>query len=161
MGAAGRRRARDEFDWPVILRRYEALAAQLGEIRRAHSGPSLGVPAQPWPQRADPFHRFAHFPTATLQGHWRVALQGDAPARLPGLLSLSMLNYSFSPDAVNAELVEKLLSSIGGSSAGRGGGASGVTVQAALVAAGCSTPAGVRTLMWLWKFGLVEISPVT
>ena len=141
----------------MILRRYDALAAQLNEIRRAHSGPSLATPVQPWPQRADPFHRFAHFPTATLPGYWRVALQGDAQARLPRLLSLSMLNYAFSVDSLDAALVEKLLSSIGGILSTKGE----LTVQAALVAAGCATPSGVRALMWLWKFGLVEISAVT
>ena len=161
MGAAGRRRAREEFDWPVILHRYEALAAQLGEIRLAHAGANLALPAEPWPQRADPFHRFAHFGTASLQGHWQVALHGDARARLPRLLSLSMLNYSFSADAVNAELVEKLLWSIGGPNGSNGGAAGGISVQAALVEAGCATPAGVRGLMWLWKFGLVDISAVS
>jgi glycosyltransferase involved in cell wall biosynthesis len=150
MGAAGRRRAVVEYDWPVILRRYDALAAQLNEIRRAHSGPSLTMPAQPWPQRADPFHRFAHFPTATLPGHWRVRVQPDAQRRLPQLLSLSMLNYVFSADSMTAEMVERLLAA-----AGNGGES---TVQATLSAAGCATPAGVRALMWLWKFGLVEIS---
>jgi hypothetical protein len=90
-----------------------------------------------------------------------VALQGDAQARLPSLLSLSMLNYAFSADSVDAALVEKLLSSIGGSSGGVIGARSELTVQAALVAASCATPAGVRALMWLWKFGLVEISAVT
>jgi len=161
MGEAGQRRALADYDWPVILSRYEALAAQLGEIRQSHAGSKLAVPAEPWPQRADPFHRFAHFPTATLQGHWQVALHGDAMARLPRLLSLSMLNYSFSADGVNAEMVEKLLSLIGGYNGSNGGGEGGATVQAALFAAGCATPAGVRGLMWLWKFGLVDIAAVS
>jgi len=150
MGAAGRRRALEEYDWPVILRRYDALAEQLNEIRRAHSGLSLAMPAQPWPQRADPFHRFAHFSTASLQGHWRVRMQPDAQVRLPGLLSLSMLNYALSTDSMTAEMVEELLAAAGIGEE--------CTVQAMLLAAGCATPAGVRALMWLWKFGLVEIS---
>jgi len=152
MGAAGRRRAMEEYDWPVILRRYDALAAQLNEIRRAHSGPSLAAPGEPWPQRSDPFHRFAHYPTATLQGHWTVTVRPDAQSRLPRLLPLSMLNYAFSADALEAGLVARLLQSIESKRA--------LTVQASLVAAGCSTPAGVQALMWLWKFGLVEISTV-
>ncbi len=82
-------------------------------------------------------------------------------ARLPRLLSLSMLNYSFSAGAVNAELVENLLWSIGGPNGSNGGGANRTTVQAALVEAGCATPAGVRGLMWLWKFGLVDIAAVS
>jgi glycosyltransferase involved in cell wall biosynthesis len=153
MGAAARRHAMVEFDWPVILRRYDALAAQLNEIRRAHSGPNLATPSRPWPQRADPFHRFAHFPTASLQGDWRIRIQPDAQARLSRLLSLSMLNYAFSADSMTAATVEQLLgaAAIVGES----------TVEATLLAAGCATPAGVRALMWLWKFGLVEISAVS
>jgi len=150
MGAAGRRRAQEDYDWPVILRRYDALAAQLNEIRRAHSAPSLATPAQSWPQRADPFHRFAHFPTASLQGHWRVRMQPDAQARLPQLLSLSMLNYALSTDSMTAAMVEQVLAAAAIEE--------GATVQATLSAAACATPAGVRALMWLWKFGLVEIS---
>jgi hypothetical protein len=166
MGEAGRRRALADYDWPVILRRYEALANELKEIREAASGPSTVTPAQAWPQRGDPFHRFAHYPTAVLQGHWRVALVGDAQARLSSLLSLSMLNYAFAVDSMDAALVERLLGSIGTSGSGESDGTQigatvGATVQAVLVAAGCSTPVGVRALMWLWKFGLVEISPVT
>ena len=160
MGAAGRRRALEEYDWPVILRRYDALAEHLNEIRRAHSGPSLATPAQPWPQRADPFHRFAHFPTATLPVHGRVTLQGDAQTRLPRLLSLSMLNHAFSADSLDAALVQELLASIESVVGGSNGGKRELTVKAALLAGGHATPVGVRALMWLWKFGLVEISAV-
>jgi len=75
---------------------------------------------------------------------------------------LSMLNYAFAVDSMDAALVERLLGAIGASGSGSSGGTqTGATVQAVLLAAGCSTPVGVRSLMWLWKFGLVEISPVT
>jgi len=162
MGEAGRRRALADYDWPVILLRYEALANELKEIREAASGLSMTTSAQALPQRGDPFHRFAHYPTAVLQGHWRVALVSDAQARLSNLLSLSMLNYAFAADSMDAALVERLLGSIGTSgSGGSGGTRTGANVQAVLAAAGCSTPVGVRALMWLWKFGLVDISPVT
>ena len=162
MGEAGRRRARAEYDWPVILRRYENLANELNEIREAASGLSLVNSAQAWPERGDPFHRFAHYPTAVLQGHWRVTVVRGAQARLSSLLSLSMLNYAFAVDSMDAALVERLLGSIGTIGSGSSGGAqAGGTVQSALVSGGCSTPAGVRALMWLWKFGLVDISPVT
>jgi hypothetical protein len=162
MGEAGQRRALAEYDWSVILRRYEALANELNEIREAASGQSLVHSAQAWPERGDPFHRFAHYPTAVLQGHWRVAVVYGAQARLSSLLSLSMLNYAFAVDSMDAALVERLLGAIGASGSGPSGGTQAcVTVQTALVAAGCSTPAGVRALMWLWKFGLVNISPVT
>ena len=35
MGAAGRVRVRDAFDWPVVVRAYNALADELTEIRNA------------------------------------------------------------------------------------------------------------------------------
>jgi hypothetical protein len=163
MGAAGRRRALEEFDWPVILRRYQALADQLNEIRWAHSGPDRALPPQRWPQRADPFHRFAHYPTAVLQGHWRVALREDAQVRLPGLLSLAMLNYAFAEDSLDAALVERVLGSMATSARNVGqidpnADQIDLAVKGALEIAGCSTPAGVRALMWLWKFGLITLT---
>jgi len=46
---AGLARAREVFDWPVILGRYVELAEELGRIRAA-----AGVqPPEPWPTRAD------------------------------------------------------------------------------------------------------------
>ena len=153
MGEAGRQRALRDYDWPVILERYDALAEQLNEIRRGRSGPALASPPQPRAQRADPFHRFAHYPTAVLQGHWRVTIRADARVRLPGLLSLSMLNYGLNRDCPDAVLAERLLRALGSSGE--------PTVQAALAAAGCSTPAGVRALMWLWKFRLVDVIPTS
>jgi len=65
MGEAGRVRAREVYDWSVIIAQYEALWAQLGEIRQAQA-PALKPLPQPWPARMDPFHAFASYPTQTL-----------------------------------------------------------------------------------------------
>ena len=80
-------------------------------------------------------------------------MQPEAQARLPQLLSLSMLNYAFSAGSMTAALVEQLLAAVAIEEE--------ATVQATLLAAACATPAGVRALMWLWKFGLVEIAAVS
>jgi hypothetical protein len=61
-----------------------------------------------------------------------------------------MLNYALSTDSMTAAMVEQVLAAAAIEE--------GATVQATLSAAACATPAGVRVLMWLWKFGLVEIS---
>ena len=63
MGAAGAKRARDDFDWAVIFRRYLALWDELAERRRAD--PQLTPPLPPTrrPDRADPFSMFASYPT--------------------------------------------------------------------------------------------------
>lgn len=65
MGQAGRQRVRELYDWKAIIAKYEALWAQLGEIRQAQA-PALKPLAQPWPARLDPFHAFASYPTRTL-----------------------------------------------------------------------------------------------
>jgi alpha-maltose-1-phosphate synthase len=65
MGAAGRQRARELYDWRHIIPQYEALWAQLAEIRLAQ-GQNLPALAHPWPARMDPFHAFANYPTHTL-----------------------------------------------------------------------------------------------
>lgn len=145
MGAAGQLRAQNDFDWPVILHRYADLAIQLGEIRKQH----LLEPAQPWPQCADPFLRFGHFPSATLGGGWIVKAQPDAKARMKSLFELSMANYAFDPVLLSREVIDSILSVLEKGEE--------QTVNSVLAATGQSTPAGGRALMWLWKFDLVSI----
>lgn len=65
MGMAGLQRARQVYDWSSIIPQYEALWAQLSEIRRAEA-PKLSSLPQAWPARMDPFHAFANYPTQAL-----------------------------------------------------------------------------------------------
>ncbi|MBM3396787.1 MAG: glycosyltransferase family 4 protein, partial [Betaproteobacteria bacterium] len=64
MGEAGRQRAREVYDWSAIIPQYEALWAQLTEIRTAKAS-DLKPLAHPWPARMDSFHAFASYPTRT------------------------------------------------------------------------------------------------
>lgn len=146
MGAAALARAQSEFDWPLILERYAQLADELRRIRVA-AGPQK---PEPWPQRADPFARFAHFPSQALGGDNFVTSQPDAEARLRDLLGLGMVNYAFDAGLLPRETIVALLAALGKQE--------GQTVNALLAAAGATTPAGVRCLMWLWKFDLVRVS---
>ncbi len=148
MGAAGLARAQDTFDWPVILQRYAQLADELARIRAAAGT----QPAEPWPTRADPFARFSHFPSQTLGGNWMVMPQSDAEARLRDLMGLAMANYAFDSSLLSRETISALLVVL----VKQGG----QTVNALLAAAGAATPEGVRALMWLWKFDLVQVRPV-
>lgn len=147
MGAAGRARAHAQFDWPVILPQYAQLADELALIRKA-AGPQA---AEPWPMRADPFARFAHFPTHTLGGAGKIVAQPDASARLAVLLDLRMTNFVFHPQDMPREMASQLLAVLE-----RGGEQ---RVHDVLAACGCNTPAGIRVLMWLWKFDLVRMQP--
>ena len=148
MGAAGLARATRDFDWPVILQRYAQLAGELTKIRLG-AGPQA---PEPWVQRADPFARFGHFSSQTLAGNARVLAQPSAQARLSDLRSLTMANYAFEASLLPPETIIALLSLLekNGSQ----------TVNELLVAAGVATPVGVRCLMWLWKFDLVQVAPV-
>ena len=146
MGAAGWQRARKVFDWPVILKQYAELALELTELRKK----TCSEPPRPWPQRADPFKRFAHFPTATLKGHWGIQPHSGSSVRLQVLLSLLMANYVFEPDLLPREMIEKLLGIIESPGAH--------TVHSVLSAAAALSAPGVRSLMWLWKFDLISIT---
>ena len=147
MGAAGLERAREVFDWPVILDRYVDLAEELGRIRAA-----AGVQrAEPWPTLAHPFARFAHFPTQRLGGNWQVRPQPNAAARLRDLLGLSMAGYAFDAALLPKEAPTALLTVLEKQPS--------QNVNELLAAAGLATPPGVRALMWLWKFDLIKVMP--
>ena len=97
MGDAGRQRAREIYDLAVIISQYEALWAQLGEIRAAQAG-QLPKLAHPWPARMDPFFSFASYPTATLTPQTRLELaDADAQAaagRVAEYRTLAMVNFA-------------------------------------------------------------------
>jgi alpha-maltose-1-phosphate synthase len=97
MGEAGRRRARETFDWTVIIRRYEALWAELAEIRRS-KGSEQPRPVHPWPARMDPFTAFAEYPTQLLAADTRLALADDnadmALRRLDQYRNLAMVEFA-------------------------------------------------------------------
>ena len=65
------------------------------------------------------------------------------------LLELSMANYAFDPVLLPRETIVVLLE-VAGKQRNQ-------TVNTLLAAAGAATPVGVRCLMWLWKFDLVQV----
>ncbi|WP_397420440.1 glycosyltransferase family 4 protein [Phenylobacterium sp.] len=62
MGASGRQRARDLYDWPVIYRQYQTLWSELNARRRFLTRPLAGAPAN-LSTNLDPFEVFGHYPT--------------------------------------------------------------------------------------------------
>lgn len=97
MGAAGRLRAQSEFDWSVIIKRYEELWAQLAYMRRsqAKNFKRLSIP---WPARMDPFHAFSSYPTQVLTPDTILHLMGDDAetvlSRVRSLRSLGMVDFA-------------------------------------------------------------------
>jgi glycosyltransferase involved in cell wall biosynthesis len=66
MGAAGRQRARESFDWGHILKRYRELWTELAERRRASVDFFGPAPLTERPERMDPFALFAGYATHRL-----------------------------------------------------------------------------------------------
>lgn len=145
MGAAGRTRACEHFAWPVVLRRYDALAQDLAGLR-----PATPSPAVPWPGRPEPLTLFADHPTATVRGDWSVArTPGLAPSALDDLLGLTVANYGFMPAHLTDADTRRAFDAL----------AAGPMRLDALAAANPDRRKGVFALMWLAKFGLVRLTP--
>ena len=77
MGAAAQARARSEFDWSVIMPRYQALWRELRAIREAT--PAEAPLTWPMPSMADPTQAFADWPTRALHPDTRLERDPDAP----------------------------------------------------------------------------------
>jgi len=149
MGAAGLKRVQEVFDWPIILKSYVALADELKTLRNSYLQNNSWSEKTSWPQRADPFQRFAHFPTNTLKGHWQVFGKPNALAKFNDLSQLSMANYAFDKNLLPPEILLKLLEYLKNNSP--------QSINSLLSVVNCATPLGVRSLQWLWKFDLVNI----
>ena len=97
MGEAGQARARQVYDWAVIIAQYETLWAQLNGLR-AEQGPKTQALAHPWPARMDPFHAFASYPTHTLTAETILALvdaqASQAMTRVQAYKALAMVNFA-------------------------------------------------------------------
>ena len=77
MGEQGRQRARETFDWSVVIHAYQDLWRELAHIR-SH-GEEVGAPVEGrpvHPLRDDPFAIFAGYATATVDGETVVELMG-------------------------------------------------------------------------------------
>jgi glycosyltransferase involved in cell wall biosynthesis len=70
MGQAARQRARQQYDWPVVVAQYEGLWAEQRARRLAARALQTAPPSLPlWP---DPFDSFASFPSRQVAGSDKV-----------------------------------------------------------------------------------------
>ena len=153
LGDAARRRARADFDWSVLIPRYEELWAELRAIRLAERE-RLPRLAHPWPARMDPFAAFAGYPTATLTPATRFELAAPNPeaaaARLQRLMALWMVSFErlVPLPPAEAQMVFARL-------------ADGPRPARDLVAGlePARGPAVFRGLVWLAKLGLIRPLP--
>jgi len=150
MGDAGRQRAREVYDWAVIIPRYEALWEELAEIRKAQA-PALKPLVHPWPARMDPFNAFASYPTQAVTPQTVLGLvnadEHIAARRLADYRQLAMVNFAKVVLPREAE-VQSVLNAA----------AAGPKAAAELIR---SIPAErqpfvFRALVWLVKLGILK-----
>jgi glycosyltransferase involved in cell wall biosynthesis len=147
MGEAGRKRAREEFDWAIIVRRYQALWQALAERRRA----AKPVPALANPRRRDPFWLFAEYPTRTLAPADRLAAApGASAARLKAMRANPMLDFG-GPLLPAEEIYSRILERLAA--------APGTSVAELLKEFGAGRQGQLlRGLVWLYKAGLIRFA---
>jgi len=150
MGAAGRERARREFDWAAVYARYEALWAELAQIRaQVADDPRLRVATAPTaaPARPDPFTAFAHYPSRHLGPATRVRAAAGADAAAYEALTAHPMHGNWRPPT---EAVARTLAAC------RGEGAS-----LAALAERLGEPSGtvIERVARLAKMELVTLAP--
>jgi alpha-maltose-1-phosphate synthase len=147
MGQAGRRRVISTYDWPIILDQYVQFAAELQAIRT-----TLGSQGQLTKRlsRPDPFALFAHYPSHTLAGDMKLALNPSLNGKVEKLLDLDIGSYVIDPVALPRQAVLDLLAAVDDE----------ISVSSLLA----SCPQYTQTtktyaLMWLAKMGLLLFVP--
>ncbi|TAN49253.1 MAG: glycosyltransferase [Methylococcaceae bacterium] len=151
MGEAGRQRAQALYDWSAIIPQYEALWAQLADIRAQQAGLSLKLP-YPWPARMDPFAAFAQYPTHTLNTNTRLALvdasKAHAQQRLQQIQGLAMVNFTQQVAPGSGE-IDKLLTALAGGERLAGELVQGLPPERRLYV--------LRSLAWLVKMDILKV----
>lgn len=152
MGEAGQQRARELYDWAVIIPQYEALWAHLNDIRIAAPNTTRSL-AHPWPARMDPLNAFAGYPTQALTSQTVLRLVDasafDALKRLSDYRRLAMIDFAalILPGQQEVEIVINAA-------------AAGPTTAVQLVAniADTRRPFVFRSLAWLIKLNVLQVS---
>lgn len=142
MGAAGRARVKALYDWPIIIRAYQDLWANLAEIR-AKAPPALMQWQPPNPAATDPFTLFAGFathrlsPESVVEPGVEIGLNLDAAHVVDSLLP-------------PPELVARITAAIDGQRA---------TISAIMAAIpDVARPILLRHIAWLVKFGALRLA---
>jgi glycosyltransferase involved in cell wall biosynthesis len=89
MGAAGRARVAEAFDWPVVARQVRALTEELAALRAGSPDPPAKAAADP--VRGDPFRTFEAFATQALSlDDWLTVSPGVTSADVTATAGLAL-----------------------------------------------------------------------
>lgn len=141
-GEAGRRIAREEFDWAVIMQRYLAFWGELGQIRAAARPDDPRCQPRASAGRLDPYRVFANYPTCQIGPDTLLrqrAGRGDFRQLLAHRL-FAVGRDTLPPDESLAAIVSAFGS---GASVGQAGGAAGIAPHIAVLCAALLLKLGV------------------
>lgn len=144
MSEAARRRARERYDWSVVVPQYEALWAESRAIRERDGA---GIPRPAPPRSLDPSRLFGGFVERRLDGDWTVRTIEGAMERLNALTSDPLSVYR-APAATSGEF-EPLVRLA----------AAPITLDALAIAAGMEGDTVRRRVAWLAKMRVLELRP--
>ncbi len=151
MGEAGRRRAREVYDWSVVIAAYQELWRELAGRRQRDTEIAPRTPGSPSnPLRDDPFALFITYPTNLIEPDTLVSLVPGADAIRVNLVRyLAISNFATAIMASNEE-VDAVLTHVG---------RHGPVPVAELLEQVPEERHGalLRSLGWLVKTGLVQI----
>ena len=155
MGAAGRLRAQEVYDWRVIIAQYEALWAEQQSARTAALENTATPPVKlthPWPARMDPFYAFASYPTQALTANTVLCLADAsveaATARIQTYQGMAMVSFAKWVMPNDAEIVAVLKQASSGPQS-----AQNLVVQINE----SRKPFVFRTLVWFLKLGVLKV----
>jgi len=155
MGAAGRLRAQQVYDWKVIIAQYEALWAEQQSVRLASLANTATPPvklAHPWPARMDPFYAFANYPTQALTASTVLCLADSsleaANKRLQTYQAMAMVSFAKWVLPSDAEIAAVLKQASNGPQA---------ALDLVMHIEDARKPFVFRTLAWLLKLGIFKV----
>jgi alpha-maltose-1-phosphate synthase len=153
LGENGQRRARDIYDWRVVVGQYQELWAELARIRgKAEEAAPIAAGAPAWPARMDPFDTFEHYPTHQLSAETRVApVEGADAAMFDAMRGLLSSAYA-APVHPDRESATKLLDHLAKF------GETGVGSLLRLAPAE-KRKETMRSLVWMAKHNLIRLLP--
>jgi glycosyltransferase involved in cell wall biosynthesis len=113
MGENGRVRAREIYDWSVVIPAYESLWQELAELRtKATTSAPVAPGKPPYPLCNDPFHLLSHYPTQSLGQDIVLGLGAmAAPEKLQALRSIWMTNFGADKRSPN-DMIDSVLGAI-------------------------------------------------
>lgn len=104
MGEEGRKRARQDFDWSVIYRRYQELWQELGHRRQSEPAIYSANALPSRPDRPDPFAAFSSYPSTLLSdGHYVTLLADIEESTLQFRRGLAMNQFAKAQQLSNTQ----------------------------------------------------------